>query len=179
MKRNTTERTLIVLKPDALQRGITGEIISRFERVGLKIVATKMLAPDQDHYYKHYETIGKMISRRGQQAFDVTLELMQAGPVMAIILEGVEAIAQVRKMVGTTEPKSALPGTIRGDFAHVSFAHADAQSQGIANLIHASGDADDAKQEIAHWFTEEEMQMYEVVHEKFTQPHAKRKDHKK
>lgn len=167
------ERTLILLKPDALQRGIAGEIITRFERVGLKIVATKMQAPDYDHYFKHYETIGQMISRRGQQAFDVTLELMQAGPVMAIVLEGVEAVAQVRKMVGTTEPKSAAPGTIRGDFAHVSFAHADKNGQGIANLIHASGDPAEALQEINHWFQDKELYAYSAAHEKFTQPGKK------
>lgn len=164
------ERTLILLKPDALQRGIAGEILTRFERVGLKIVATKMQAPDYDHYFKHYETIGQMISRRGQQAFDVTLELMQAGPVLAIVLEGVEAVAQVRKMVGTTEPKSAIPGTIRGDYAHVSFAHADKNSQGIANLIHASGDPEEAGKEIKHWFSDNELHTYSAAHEKFTQP---------
>ena len=164
------ERTLILLKPDALQRGIAGEIITRFERVGLKIVATKMQAPDYDHYFKHYETIGQMISRRGQQAFDVTLELMQAGPVLAVVLEGVEAVSQVRKMVGTTEPKSAAPGTIRGDYAHVSFAHADKNSQGIANLIQASGDPEEAVKEISHWFNEDELFSYAAAHEVFTQP---------
>lgn len=168
------ERTLIILKPDALQRGIAGEILTRFERVGLKIVATKMLQPSQEHYYEHYETIGQMISRRGQQAFDVTLELMQAGPVMAFVLEGVEAVAQVRKMVGTTEPKAAAPGTIRGDYAHVSFAHADKHSQGIANLIHASGDPEEAEKEIAHWFSEDDIYSYEASHEKFTQPQTKK-----
>lgn len=167
------EKTLIILKPDALQRGITGEIITRFERVGLKIVATKMLAPDREHYFEHYETIGKMISRRGQQAFDVTLEMMQEGPVLAMVLEGVEAVEQVRKMVGTTEPKSAQPGTIRGDYAHVSFAHADKYSLGIANLIHASGDVKEAKEEIAHWFAESEIHSYRATHEKFTQPRKK------
>ena len=167
------ERTLIICKPDALQRGIIGEIITRFERVGLKIVATKMQAPDYDHFYKHYETIGQMISRRGQQAFDVTLELMQAGPVLAVVLEGVEAVAQVRKMVGTTEPKSAAPGTIRGDYAHVSFAHADKNGQGIANLIHASGDPEEAAKEISHWFTENELYAYSAAHEVFTQPGKK------
>ena len=85
------ERTLIVLKPDALKRGIVGEIITRFERAGLKIVAMKMLEPDYDHYYEHYEKIGEMISRRGQEAFDVTLEFMQEGPVIAVVLEGIEA----------------------------------------------------------------------------------------
>jgi nucleoside-diphosphate kinase len=164
----TLERTLIVLKPDAVQRGIAGEILSRFEKVGLKIIGTKMLKPDYDHFYHHYENIGQMISRRGKEVFDVTLEMMSSGPVIAIVLEGVEAVSLVRKMVGTTEPKSALPGTIRGDYAHMSFAHGDANKIGIPNLIHASGDSEEAKKEIAHWFSENELFDYETVHEKFT-----------
>jgi len=167
------ERTLIILKPDALQRGIVGEIITRFERVGLKIVASKMLEPSEAHYHQHYEGIGQMISRRGQPAFDVTLQMMQAGPVLAMVLQGIEAVEQVRKMVGTTEPKSALPGTIRGDYAHVSFAYANDKNLAITNLIHASGDVKEAEQEIAHWFAGEEIFTYEAVHEKFTQPKVK------
>lgn len=163
------ERTLVILKPDAIQRGIVGEIITRFEHVGLKIIAAKMLQPDYDHYYHHYENIGKMISRRGQKAFDVTLAMMQNGPVLAIVLEGVEAVAQVRKMSGTTEPKAALPGTIRGDYAHISFAYADQVAMGIPNLLHASGDVGEAEQEIAHWFAENELFTYEASHEKHTQ----------
>lgn len=168
------EKTLIILKPDALQRGIAGEIISRFEKVGLKIVAAKMLQPNYEHYHHHYEGIGKMISRRGQKAFDVTLEMMQAGPVLAMVLEGVEAVSLVRKMVGTTEPKSALPGTIRGDYAHMSFGYADEQGLGIPNLVHASGDPEEAQQEIAHWFSESEIYDYETAHEKFTQTKKKK-----
>jgi nucleoside-diphosphate kinase len=163
------ERTLIILKPDAVQRGIAGEILTRFERAGLKIVAVKMLKPDYDHYYAHYENIGKMISRRGQKAFDVTLDMMMKGPVIAVVLEGVDAAALVRKMVGTTEPKAAAPGTIRGDYAHMSFAYADTQGVGIPNLIHASGDAEEAKLEIKHWFSENELFEYPTVHEQFTQ----------
>ena len=166
---NTQERTLIIFKPDAVQRGIVGEILARFEKVGLKIVAAKMLKPDYDHYFKHYETIGKMISRRGQKPFDVTLDMMNAGPVIAFILEGVEAVSLARKMVGSTEPKAALPGTVRGDYSHMSFAHADANETGIPNLMHASGDSEEAKVEIAHWFSENEIFEYETVHEKFTQ----------
>src|SRR4051812_13039663 len=113
------ERTLIIFKPDAVKRGIVGEIITRFERVGMKIVGTKMLRPDYDHYYQHYESIGKMVTRRGQKIFDVTLEMMNEGPVIAMVLEGIEAVGVVRKMVGGTEPKSALPGTIRGDYSHI------------------------------------------------------------
>ena len=163
------ERTLIILKPDAVKRGIVGEILTRFERVGLKIVATKMLRPEYDHYYHHYENISKMVSRRGQQAFDVTLQMMQEGPVIAFVLEGVEAVSLVRKMVGTTEPKAAAPGTIRGDYAHLSFAHADQHGIGIPNIIHASGDPEEAAQEIPHWFSESEIFAYETVHDQYTQ----------
>lgn len=162
------ERTLVVLKPDCLQRGLVGEILSRLERVGLKIVAAKVVAPDKDFYYHHYETLGKMVTRRGQDKFDYTLEMMQRGPVMALVLEGVEAVEVVRKLVGTTEPKMAAPGTIRGDFAHTSFAHADTLSKGVPNLIHASGDAKEAKEEIKHWFIPEEMFDYVAVHETHT-----------
>lgn len=162
------ERTLVVLKPDCMQRGFAGEIISRFERVGLKIVGAKIVSPDKDFFYHHYENIGKMVSRRGEKIFDFTLEMMQRGPVMALVLEGVEAVEVTRKLVGTTEPKSAAPGTIRGDFAHISYAHADNLSKGIPNLIHASGDASDAEQEIKHWFKKEEIFDYETVHETHT-----------
>jgi len=170
---NTIECSLIVFKPDAVQRGIVGEILSRFEKAGLKIVGAKMLQPSYDHYFHHYENIGKMISRRGQKAFDVTLSMMNEGPVIAFVLEGIEAISLIRKMVGATEPKSALPGTIRGDYSHMSFNHADANDIGIPNIIHASGDASDAEQEIAHWFSEAELFSYETVHEKFTQSKKK------
>lgn len=166
---STQEKTLIIFKPDAVQRGIVGEILARFEKVGLKIIGSKMLKPDYDHYYHHYENIGKMVSRRGQKAFDVTLDMMNAGPVIAFVLEGVEAVALVRKMVGATEPKSALPGTVRGDYAHMSFGHADANDVGIPNLMHASGDPEEAKAELAHWFSEGELFDYETAHEKFTQ----------
>jgi len=168
------ERTLIVLKPDTLQRGIAGEIITRFERVGLKIVAAKMLSPDYDHYYGHYEGIGKLKTRRGEGIFETTLAMMQEGPVLAMVLEGIEAAEQVRKMVGPTEPKSAQPGTIRGDYSHVSYGHADKESIGIPNVIHASADAEEAAQEIAHWFSNSEIYEYETVHEKYTQPRKRK-----
>lgn len=162
------EQTLVVLKPDCLQRGLAGEVLTRFEKVGLKIVAAKIVAPDKDFYFHHYETIGKMITRRGQDKFGYTLEMMQRGPVMAMVLEGVEAVEVTRKLVGTTEPKQALPGTIRGDYAHMSFAHADDQSKGVPNLVHASGNSAEAKKEIAHWFKPEEIYSYTAVHETHT-----------
>lgn len=173
---NLQERTLVIFKPDAVQRGIVGEILSRFEKAGFKIIGAKMLRPNLEHYYHHYETIGKMISRHNQKIFDITVEMMSEGPVIAFVLEGVEAVSFVRKMVGPTESKSALPGTIRGDYSHMSFAHADKEEVGLPNLLHASGDTEEAKLEIAHWFSENELFDYEAVHEKFTQ---KRKSHKK
>ncbi|MEO5950805.1 MAG: nucleoside-diphosphate kinase [Candidatus Saccharimonadales bacterium] len=168
MSTNNIQKTLVVFKPDTVQRGLVGEILTRFERVGLKIVATKMIAPTKEHYHKHYEEIGKMITRRGEHTFDITLDLMVQGPVIAMVFEGVEAVALVRKMVGPTEPKSAQPGTIRGDYSHMSFGYADEEDKGIPNLIHASGDPEEAAQEIDHWFSDSELYEYKALHEKFT-----------
>ncbi len=168
VKKESIQQTLVLFKPDTVQRGLVGEILTRFERVGLKIVATKMIAPTKEHYHKHYEEIGQMITRRGEHAFDVTLNMMIQGPVIAMVFEGVEAVALVRKMVGGTEPKSADPGTIRGDYSHMSFGYADQKDKGIPNLIHASGDPDEADKEIGHWFSDTELYDYETLHEKFT-----------
>jgi nucleoside-diphosphate kinase len=169
------DRTLIVLKPDAIQRGLIGEIISRFERVGLKIIGMKMLHPDEEHYHHHYETIGKVISRRGKEVFDVTLEFMMEGPVVAVVLEGIEAVELVRKMVGPTEPKSAQPGTIRGDYTHMSFDYANnVAKSSVPNVIHASGDVAEAELEIQHWFSESELYDYETVNEHQTRRKPKK-----
>jgi nucleoside-diphosphate kinase len=166
--RSNVQKTLIVFKPDAVQRGLIGEILTRFERVGLKIIGTKMIAPDREHYYKHYEEIGQVITRRGEATFNNVLDTMNQGPVIAMVLEGVEAVELVRKLVGSTEPKSSAPGTIRGDFSHMSYGYADDASKGIPNLIHASGDLADAEKEIPHWFSEAELYDYSVLNEKFT-----------
>jgi nucleoside-diphosphate kinase len=159
------EKTLVLLKPDCLQRGIVGEIITRFERVGLKIVGMKMASPDQDHFHKHYEGIGQVISRRGEMVFKEVLAFMQSGPVLAVVLEGVEAADLVRKIVGSTEPKAALPGTIRGDYSHISFSYANNAGKSTLNIVHASGNQDEAKLEIALWFTPEELFNYKLAHE--------------
>lgn len=168
MSKELVQRTLILFKPDAVQRGIVGEILTRFERVGLKIIGTKMIFPSKEHYHKHYEGIGKMVTRRGEKAFDMALEFMTQGPVIAMVFEGVEAVELVRKLVGGTEPKTALPGTIRGDYAHMSFGYADEHNVGIPNLIHASGSIEEAKQEISHWFSDFEIYDYTSPREKFT-----------
>src|SRR5665213_2091716 len=106
------ERTLVIFKPDAVMRGIIGEVLTRFEKVGLKIVGIKMLRPEHEHYVEHYEGIGTLKTRKGEEIFASTLASMQEGPVVAMVLEGVESVETVRKMVGATEPKAAQPGTI-------------------------------------------------------------------
>jgi nucleoside-diphosphate kinase len=162
------QQSLVVFKPDAVQRGIVGELLTRFERVGLKIIATKMVNPDRNHYYKHYEDIGKMITRRGEDAFNQNLAYMSSGPVIAVIFEGVEAVPVIRKIVGATEPKAADMGTIRGDYSHISFGYANSKKIGISNLIHASGSPEEAEEEIKHWFKKSEIQDYQTLNERYT-----------
>jgi len=162
------EKTLIILKPDAVARGLVGEILTRFERAGFKIIACKMVRPDEEHYHHHYETISKIASRRGEDVYKRNAEAMMAGPVIAAVLEGIDAVELVRKMVGDTEPKLAAPGTIRGDYAHMSIPHANKTGRGLPNLIHASGNSEEAKQEIEHWFTAAELFEYKTVHQQFT-----------
>ena len=158
----TMERSLVLLKPDTVKRCLMGRIISRFEDAGFKIIGMKMVRIDKDFGAKHY---GDLAERRGQKVLDVMLKFMTDGPVLAFCVEGINAVENVRKMVGGTEPKSALPGTIRGDFAHISFAHADQQEKAVANLIHASGNVEEAKVEVELWFKEEELHSYNTVHE--------------
>lgn len=154
-------------------RGIVGEVLARFEKAGFKIVGTKMLQPSYDHLYQHYEGIGTLKTRKGEEIFENQLTSMQVGPVIAMVLEGVDAVETVRKMVGSTEPKSAAPGTVRGDYAHVSYEQANNSGRSISNVLHASADKNEAEQEIAHWFSESELHDYETVHERFTQPKKK------
>ncbi|HTE57557.1 MAG TPA: nucleoside-diphosphate kinase [Verrucomicrobiae bacterium] len=168
------EKTLVIFKPDAVMRGLVGEILSRFEKVGLKIVGAKMLQPDYEHYFRHYEGIGTLKTRKGETIFESTLASMLEGPVVAMVLEGVDAVELVRKMVGGTEPKSAQPGTIRGDYAHVSYGQASTVGKGVANIIHASADTKEATAEINHWFADIELYDYESVHQRFTQPAPKK-----
>lgn len=151
------EQTLIILKPDTVQRGIVGEIITRFERAGLKIVAMKMVAPDELQFHKHYEGISKLISRWGEDIYNVTLKHMTESPVIAFVLEGVEAVSYVRKLVGTTDPKDSAAGTIRGDYTHVTRAYTNPVGRTLPNILHASGDAEEAKLEIELWFNKDEI----------------------
>lgn len=158
------ERTLVLLKPDAVARGLSGRVLARFEDAGLKIVATKMVKMDADLARRHYFDLEE---RFGKSVFDVTATFMQSGPVIALVLEGVEAVANVRRLVGSTFPNLSAPGTIRGDFAHTSKAYTEAKHTVAANLLHASGNVDEAKYEVDLWFTKDELFDYQTVAERF------------
>jgi nucleoside-diphosphate kinase len=160
------EKTLIILKPDTIQRGLVGEIITRFERAGLKIVAMKMVSPDELHFHKHYEGISKLITRWGEDIYNVTMQHMTESPVIAFVLEGVEAVSYVRKLVGTTDPKESPAGTIRGDYTHVTRAFTNPVGRTLPNILHASGDADEAALEIELWFGKDE------IYPEYTNVHA-------
>lgn len=160
------ERTLVLLKPDAVKRGVMGEIIARFEKVGMKIVACRLAWVDAEKAKQHYTE--DIAIRRGEHVRNFLVDFITSGPVLALVLEGVDAIENVRMMVGATEPKVAPPGTIRGDYAHVSYKHADEQKKVVANLIHASADAADAEREILVWFRADEIFNYETIYESQT-----------
>jgi len=156
------ERTLVLIKPDGVQRGLMGRIISRFEDAGLKVVGAKMSWIDENFARKHYFDVAQ---RRGEEVLKRLLKTITQGPVLALCLEGVQAVEIVRKIVGTTEPRASPPGTIRGDFAHVSYAYADSKDIGIKNLIHASGKPEEAELEIKLWFKDQELHSYKTVHD--------------
>lgn len=160
------ERSLVLLKPDAINRGLIGEIIHRFERTGLKIAGLKLVWSDEDTALKHYSE--DLAKRRGQKVRDLMVAMITSGPVVAIVIEGVEAVEVVRKMVGETEPKTAAPGTIRGDYAHLSFKHADESDSAVFNLIHASANVKEAKEEISYWFQDFELQDHQPDYTRHT-----------
>jgi len=135
---STIQRSLIVFKPDAVQRGIVGELLARFERRGFRIAAMRALRVERAMAERHYAV------HRGKFFYEDLVRTISASPVVAVVLEGPNAIAAVRAMVGATRPHEAAPGTIRGDYALV----------GLRNLIHASDAPETAASEIALWFPE-------------------------
>lgn len=153
------QKTLVLIKPDGVQRGLIGRIIQRFEDAGLKIVGMKMIWVDKEFAKKHYsEHLGK--------AFYTSLEeFITIGPVIAMVIEGIYAVEIVRKLVGPTEPREAPPGTIRGDFAHMSMDFSDSKKIGLKNVVHASSSQKDAEHEISLWFNDSEINSYNIVSE--------------
>lgn len=182
------EKTLVVIKPDGVQRSLVGEIIGRFERSGLKLVGLKMLVPNGDFIERHYlvnpewrritgEKTIDSYRRKGKKPphedpFKVTeivlnnlKKYMSSSPVVAMAWQGVHAVGIVRKLIGGTEPLSSDVGTIRGDFTIDSYEISDLDGRAVRNLIHASGSTEEAKKEIALWFKPEELINYRLVQE--------------
>ncbi len=157
------EKTLVLVKPDGLVRHLVGKVIGRFEDAGLKIVGMKMVWVDEDFAGRHYRM--DIEEKHGKRVRDGLIKYIKEGPVVALVLEGVDAINVVRKITGSTYPNDALPGTIRGDFAHVSRDYSNSNEINVRNLIHASADAGDAEIEIPLWFDEGEMHTYKTGHE--------------
>ena len=181
------ERTLVVVKPDGVQRGLVGEILARFERAGLKVVALKMLRAPRELLERHYpaeEDFLRTIGGKTKEAFEAygldvrermgtedpvevgrqvrgwLIEFMASGPVVAAVLEGVHAVSAVRKLVGKTLPIFAEPGTIRGDWSTDSPTLANLEQRPVRNLVHASGTLEEAEFEVRLWFREEEIHSY-------------------
>jgi nucleoside-diphosphate kinase len=161
----TVERTLVLLKPDAVVRGFAGRIITRFEDAALKIVGVKMKQMDADFTRRHYADLEE---RLGSEVYEFTAAFMQQGPVVALVLEGFDAVATVRKIVGSTYPNEAPAGTVRGDFSHYSRAASVTTGKAVANLVHASGTTDEAAEEVGLWFGRDELHDYRTLAETFT-----------
>lgn len=181
------ERTFVIIKPDGVQRSLIGEIVKRFERAGLKIVGMKFGLLDSkkiwDHYNKEDEWFLKkgnnIIKDRGdnnllieKEAIDYGKDIIRAlekfmtsGPVVSLVIEGNQAVAVVKKLVGGTEPTTSDVGTIRGDFTLDSYALSAVDDRAVRNLIHCSDQVDEAKREISLWFDEKELLDYRLVSE--------------
>lgn len=188
MKHPKEERTLVVIKPDGIQRTLIGEIIKRYEQSGLKLVGIKMLVPTEELVNDHYlldpewpmKTGMKTIEsykKKGQtppsenplEITDVILKnlkkYMTKGPVVAMVWEGIHAAGIVKKITGSTEPLTSTMGTIRGDYTIDSYEVSDVDKRAVRNLVHCSGNAEEAAQEVPLWFKPEELFDYRLINE--------------
>lgn len=184
----STERTLVIVKPDGVQRGLVGEVIKRYENVGLKLVGIKIMVPQADKVEQHYtldpewrritgeKTIAnykkKGLNPPSEDPLEITAVILAnlrtyltAGPVVAMVWQGAHAIPIVRKITGGTEPLTSDVGTIRGDYVLDSYEMSDMDNRAIRNVIHASGSAEEADMEIKHWFLPSEIIDYRLVNE--------------
>lgn len=189
----TLQRTLVIVKPDGVLRGLVGEILHRYERSGLKVIGIKMVYASRDQAMAHYPSSEEHMKTMGEKSLKTYSEygldakeyvgttdpleigkmirewnadFLSSGPVVAIVLEGNHAIDNARLITGNTIPTFAAPGTIRGDYSVDSPALANSRKRAVKNLIHASGDPEEAEREIAHWFKESELHSYERSDEK-------------
>ncbi|MGE5541037.1 MAG: nucleoside-diphosphate kinase [Bacillota bacterium] len=184
----STERTLVIVKPDGVQRGLVGEVIKRYEQVGLKLVAIKIGVPTAEKIEQHYtldpnwrrvtgeKTIESYKAKGMQPPSEDPLEItavilqnlksyMTSGPVVFMVWQGAHAVKIIRKLTGGTEPLTSDVGTIRGDYVLDSYQMADLDGRAVRNVIHASGSVDEANAEIAHWFAPSEVVDYRLVQE--------------
>jgi len=152
------EKTLVLIKPDGVKRGLIGELVKRFENRGLKLVGMKMVWADEKLAEKHYRE--DIAEKYGERVRNGLLKYLREGPVVSIVIEGINAVEIIRKIVGSTYPQEALPGTIRGDFAHISKDYANKNEKDVKNLIHASTSKEEAEIEINLWFTKDEIYDY-------------------
>lgn len=181
------EQTFVILKPDAIQRSMIGELISRIERTGLKLVALKMINATEDQCFKHYNKDDKWFLEKGQKIVDnmkkaglpiekeaieygrdiinALVKFMTCGPIIPMIFEGNRAVGIVKKIVGGTEPLTSDVGTIRGDLTLDSYELANFDGRAIRNLIHCSDEVLEAQREIAVWFNQNEIAKYRLVSE--------------
>jgi len=187
-----TEKTVVLLKPDAVKRGLIGDILSRFEKAGFKMIALKMVWVNENLVAKHYPdskdylvTVGKKTLKSyeeygrdpneelgtkdayeiGQMVRKWNIEFLSSGPVVAILLQGLHAVDAVRMIVGNTLPRFAEPGTIRGDYSLDSPILANMQKRTVKNMIHASGSVEEAKFEEELWFRQNEIHEYKRADE--------------
>ncbi|MCX7589430.1 MAG: nucleoside-diphosphate kinase [bacterium] len=183
------EKTLVIIKPDGVQRGLIGEVIKRYERVGLKLVALKMIIPNEELVEKHYLVDPEWIIKVGlksiesykkkgieppsenpeiigQKVLQTLKKYFISGPVVVMVWEGVNACGIVRKITGGTEPLTSDVGTIRGDFTIDSYEIADTTGRAVRNIIHASGSKEEAEKEITVWFKPEEILRYKLISER-------------
>ena len=182
------ERTFVILKPDTVQRSLMGEVIKRFEQTGLKCTAMKMFVADEDRLFKHYNKDDAWFLKKGTnivenlKAHDRKVEkepieygkdiiranaqYMSAGPVVAMVWEGNQAVAVIKKIVGSTEPSTSDVGTIRGDFTIDSYAHSAFEDRAVRNLIHCSDEPSEAEREIELWMKEDDIMNYVTAQER-------------
>lgn len=187
MKHPKKERTFVILKPDAIQRGLIGELIKRLEVSGLKLVAMKFTVADEDLLWKHYnkddawfkkkgdvtvknrQDMGMPIEKKpleyGKDIIRALVKFMSCGPVVQMIWEGNQAVGVVKKIVGGTEPTTSDVGTIRGDLTLDSYELANRDERAVRNLIHCSDEAIEAEREIKLWFKDDEIMEYRLVAE--------------
>lgn len=187
-KKPHQERTLVILKPDAVQRSLMGEIVKRIEQTGLKFTAMKLTLPAEEQLIKHYnkddewflskgnriiedlKQQGRPIEKEpieyGKDIISMMVTYMRAAPVLVMIVEGNQAVAVVTKLAGSTEPATSDVGTIRGDYTIDSYGHASFENRGVRNLIHCSDSLKEAEREIGLWFTDKEIMQYVTAQER-------------